>query len=126
MKLLVKLKLNKENNMRKLLVVASMALLATGCATNGPFAKDEKIDPVEVKAYYGQKDPSKDVMLSEPNMPLKLDKEIRRMSREEIIVAIQECKEADLRPLAVRIPAKINNFETKVIVDVICGPKFKN
>jgi hypothetical protein len=68
----------------------------------------------------------KNVVVTEPNMTLKLEQEIRRMSREEIIVAIQECQEADLRPLALKVPAKINNFETKVIVDVICGPKFKS
>jgi hypothetical protein len=68
----------------------------------------------------------KNVVVTEPNMALKLDSEIRRMSREEIIIAIQECEEADLRPLALKVPAKINNFETKVIVDVICGPKFKS
>jgi apolipoprotein N-acyltransferase len=99
--------------MKKVLAVSLVALLATGCAS------------VSLEEDEPKKKAAKEVILVEPNMPLKLDSEVRRMSREEIIVAIQECKEADLRPLALKVPAKINNFETKVIVDVICGPKFK-
>lgn len=99
--------------MKKVLTVSLIALLATGCA-------GVSLDEDKPKA------PVKSTILVEPNMPLKLEAEIRRMSREEIIIAIQECEEADLRPLAMKVPAKINNFETKVIVDVICGPKFKS
>lgn len=100
--------------MKKVLAVSLIALLATGCAS------------VSLDEDESKKKPVKNIVVTEPNMQLKLDAEIRRMSREEIIVAIQECEEANLRPLALKVPAKINNFETKVIVDVICGPKFKS
>jgi hypothetical protein len=99
--------------MKKVLIVSLIAAVLTGCASTSLEEDTPKAKP-------------KAVVVTEPNMALKLDSEIRRMSREEIIIAIQECEEADLRPLALKVPAKINNFETKVIVDVICGPKFKS
>jgi len=95
--------------MKKVIVASLIAVAMTGCA-----------------GVSLEEDAPKKVVVTEPNMALKLEQEIRRMSREEIIIAIQECEEADLRPLALKVPAKINNFETKVIVDVICGPKFKS
>ena len=95
--------------MKKVIVASLIAVAMTGCA-----------------GVSLEEDTPKKVVVTEPNMALKLEQEIRRMSREEIIIAIQECEEADLRPLALKVPAKINNFETKVIVDVICGPKFKS
>ena len=99
--------------MKKVIVASLIAVAMTGCAGVSLEEDAPKAAP-------------KNVVVTEPNMTLKLEQEIRRMSREEIIVAIQECQEADLRPLALKVPAKINNFETKVIVDVICGPKFKS
>lgn len=58
-----------------------------------------------------------------PNASLVIDKEVQPMSRNEVIVAIQECEEAKTRAVIVYSKRKINNFTSDIVVDVTCAPR---
>jgi len=56
---------------------------------------------------------------------LTLDKEIQAMSRNEVILAVQECEVSGLRAVMIFSKRKINNHTADVVVDVTCAPKYK-
>jgi hypothetical protein len=53
-----------------------------------------------------------------------LDKNIQAMSRNEVILAVQECESSGLRAVMVFGKRKINGYTAETIVDVTCGPKY--
>jgi hypothetical protein len=54
-----------------------------------------------------------------------LDKDIHAMSRNEVIVAVQECESSGLRAVMVFGKRKINNYTADVVADVTCAPKYR-
>ena len=54
-----------------------------------------------------------------------LDKDIHAMSRNEVILAVQECESSGLRAVMVIAKRKINNYTTDVVADVTCAPKYR-
>lgn len=60
-----------------------------------------------------------------PESKLVVEKEIQPMSRNEVITAINECESAGTRPVVIYSKRKISNFNSDVVVDVTCAPKFK-
>jgi uncharacterized protein YcfL len=80
--------------MKTIFTVASIALLLTACASKPP----------------------------EQN--LILDKDIQGMSRNEVILAINECEANKTRAVVIYAKRKINSYTTDVVVDVSCAPKY--
>jgi hypothetical protein len=56
---------------------------------------------------------------------LTLDKDIQPMSRNEVILAVQECESSGLRAVMIIAKRKINNYTTDVVADVSCAPKYR-
>ena len=56
---------------------------------------------------------------------LILDKDIQAMSRNEVILAVQECEVSGLRAVMIIAKRKINNYTADVVVDVTCAPKYR-
>ena len=54
-----------------------------------------------------------------------LDKDIHAMSRNEVIVAVQECESSGLRAVMIFGKRKINNHTADVVADVTCAPKYR-
>lgn len=59
-----------------------------------------------------------------PEQNLILDKDIQGMSRNEVILAINECEANKTRAVIIYAKRKINNYTTDVVVDVSCAPKY--
>ena len=59
-----------------------------------------------------------------PDTKLLVDKDTTQMSRNQVIMAVQECELNGLRPVMVMSRRKINGHLSDVPVDVTCMPKF--
>jgi len=59
-----------------------------------------------------------------PNSSLIVDKEIRGMSRNEVIMAINECEVNRTRAVVIMAKQKISGRTTDVVTDVTCAPKY--
>ena len=59
-----------------------------------------------------------------PNSNLIVDKEIRGMSRNEVIMAINECEGNRTRAVVIMAKQKISGRTTDVVTDVTCAPKY--
>ena len=59
-----------------------------------------------------------------PNSSLVVDKEIRGMSRNEVIMAINECEFNRTRAVVIMAKQKISGRTTDVVTDVTCAPKY--
>lgn len=62
---------------------------------------------------------------SGPDQKMILDKNIQSMSRNEVILAVQECESSGLRAVMVIAKRKINNYTADVVADVTCAPKYR-
>jgi hypothetical protein len=60
-----------------------------------------------------------------PDQKMILDKNIQSMSRNEVILAVQECESSGLRAVMVIAKRKINNYTADVVADVTCAPKYR-
>jgi hypothetical protein len=60
-----------------------------------------------------------------PEQKMVLDKDIHAMSRNEVILAVQECESSGLRAVMIIAKRKINNYTTDVVADVSCAPKYR-
>lgn len=60
-----------------------------------------------------------------PDQKMVLDKDIHAMSRNEVILAVQECESSGLRAVMIIAKRKINNYTTDVVADVSCAPKYR-
>lgn len=56
---------------------------------------------------------------------LILDKSIHPMSRNEVILAVQECESSGLRAAMVFSKRKVSNYTADVVVDVTCVPRYR-
>ena len=59
-----------------------------------------------------------------PDTKLLVEKDTTQMSRNQVIIAVQECESSGLRPVMVMARRKINGSLADVPVDVTCMPKF--
>jgi hypothetical protein len=59
-----------------------------------------------------------------PDTTLLVDKELTQMSRNQVIIAVQECEASGLRPVMIMSRRKINGMLSDVPVDVTCSPKY--
>jgi hypothetical protein len=59
-----------------------------------------------------------------PNSQLLVDKEIRGLSRNEVIMAINECESNRTRAVVIMAKQKISGRTTDVVTDVTCAPKY--
>ncbi|CAB5187355.1 hypothetical protein UFOVP160_35 [uncultured Caudovirales phage] len=78
-----------------------LLLLLTGCATTTPWGLDT------------------------PEQKMTVDKDIHAMSRNEVILAVQECESSGLRAVMVFAKRKINNHTADIVADVTCAPKYR-
>jgi hypothetical protein len=62
---------------------------------------------------------------SNAEQKMVLDKNIQAMSRNEVILAVQECESSGLRAVMIIAKRKINNYTTDVVADVSCAPKYR-
>ena len=62
---------------------------------------------------------------SHPEQTLIVEQEIHGMSRNEVILAIQECESSGMRAVLIHSKRKINNFNADIVVDITCAPRFK-
>ena len=76
-------------------------LLMTGCAASNPWVADT------------------------PEQKMTVDKDIHAMSRNEVILAVQECESSGLRAVMVFAKRKINNHTADIVADVTCAPKYR-
>jgi uncharacterized protein YcfL len=60
-----------------------------------------------------------------PQQTMILDKEVQAMSRNEVIVAVQECEASGLRANMIFAKRRINGYLTDIVADVTCAPRFK-
>jgi uncharacterized protein YcfL len=60
-----------------------------------------------------------------PNQQLIIDKQVSAMSRQEVINAIHDCQENNLRAVMVTGKKNTNGHIADVIIDVTCAPKYK-
>ena len=56
---------------------------------------------------------------------LTLDKEIQGLTRNEVILAINECETNHTRAVVIYAKRKINGYSAEIVVDVTCAPKYK-
>jgi len=91
--------------MKKLSLV--LLIMLGACTTN-------KYEPVSMKHedHYA-------------NQTLVLDKEVQPMSRNEVIMAINECEANNTRAVMLIGKRKLNGFATDIVVDVSCAPKYR-
>jgi hypothetical protein len=59
-----------------------------------------------------------------PDTTMLVDKEVTQMSRNQVIIAVQECETSGLRPVMVLSRRKINGYLSDVPVDVTCSPRY--
>ena len=59
-----------------------------------------------------------------PNSELIVDKQIRGMSRNEVIMAINECESNRTRAVVIMAKQKVSGRTTDVVTDVTCAPKY--
>jgi hypothetical protein len=59
-----------------------------------------------------------------PDTTLLVEKELTQMSRNAVILAVQECESSGLRPVMVMSRRKINGYLSDVPVDVTCSPRY--
>ena len=53
-----------------------------------------------------------------------VDKEVQGMSRNEVILAINECESNRTRAVVIMAKRKISGKTTDVVADVTCAPKY--
>jgi hypothetical protein len=58
-----------------------------------------------------------------PNQKLVIDGEVSAMSRNEVISAIQDCQDNDLRPVLIHGKRRVEGRITDVVIDITCAPR---
>ena len=60
-----------------------------------------------------------------PNSTLVVDKEVQGMSRNEVILGINECEANRTRAVVIMAKRKISGRTTDIVTDVTCAPKYQ-
>ena len=58
-----------------------------------------------------------------PNQKLLIEGEVSAMSRNEVISAIQDCQDNDLRPVLIHAKKKVEGRIVDVVIDITCAPR---
>ena len=88
-----------------------LLLALTGCAAGSSW-----------NASVGQPN---DPVSTNGTQTLVLDKTVQGMSRNEIIMAVNECEASGLRAVVMTTKRRINGFSSDVVFDVSCAPGIK-
>ena len=95
--------------MKAVLLLLALTGCAAGSSWNASMGQPTTNDPVSTSG----------------NQTLLLDKTVQGMSRNEIIMAVNECEASGLRAVVMTTKRRINGFSSDVVFDVSCAPKFK-
>lgn len=57
---------------------------------------------------------------------LVLEEEYRPLSRDQVLLGIEECESSGARPVLQRATVKIGGKATAVVIDVTCTPRYGN
>jgi uncharacterized lipoprotein YmbA len=60
-----------------------------------------------------------------PSSKLVVMEEMRPLSRDEVILGIEECESANARAVVTRAPVKVGSASVNVAVDVTCSPRYQ-
>jgi hypothetical protein len=60
-----------------------------------------------------------------PNVGLETDKQAYHMTRQQVILGINECESAGTRPVVISAKRKINGVTSDVPVEVTCHPRYR-
>ena len=60
-----------------------------------------------------------------PNVGLETDKQAFHMTRQQVILGINECESAGTRPVIITAKRRINGVTTDVPVEVTCNPRYR-
>jgi hypothetical protein len=90
---------------------ALLLLALTGCAAGSTWNASMGQPQPEASSYKQQN--------------LEVDKNVQPMSRNEVILAIQECESNGTRPVMIHAKRRINGYTADIVVEVTCAPKFK-
>jgi len=93
--------------MRKLIWIS---LVLAACSTNQPKQVEQTPPPVYAKP---------------PAVQVVLDSQVQQMSRNDVILATQECEGNGMRASVVMSKRMISGMLSDIIVDVHCMPKLK-
>jgi uncharacterized protein YcfL len=66
----------------------------------------------------------KPVAVKAPEIELVMDKQMQPMTRNEVIMAINECEKNGTRAVVINSRRKINGYSAEVVVDVTCAPRY--
>lgn len=64
------------------------------------------------------------VSVKAPEIELVMDKQMQPMTRNEVIMAINECEKNGTRAVVINSRRKINGYSAEVVVDVTCAPRY--
>ena len=64
------------------------------------------------------------VTVKAPEIELVMDRQMQPMTRNEVIMAINECEKNGTRAVVINSRRKINGFTAEVVVDVTCAPRY--
>jgi membrane-bound ClpP family serine protease len=60
-----------------------------------------------------------------PIVPVTVDSQVQQMSRNDVIMASQECETGGMRAVVVTTKRLVAGMLTDIIIDVQCMPRFK-
>jgi len=66
----------------------------------------------------------KQVAVRAPEIELVMDKQMQPMTRNEVIMGINECEKNGTRAVVINSRRKINGYSAEVVVDVTCAPRY--
>lgn len=66
----------------------------------------------------------KSIAVKAPEIELVMDKQVQPMTRNEVIMAINECEKNGTRAVVINSRRKINGYSAEVVVDVTCAPRY--
>lgn len=64
------------------------------------------------------------VTVKTPEIELVMDRQMQPMTRNEVIMAINECEKNGTRAVVINSRRKINGYSAEVVVDVTCAPRY--
>lgn len=64
------------------------------------------------------------VTVKAPEIELVMDRQMQPMTRNEVIMAINECEKNGTRAVVINSRRKINGYSAEVVVDVTCAPRY--
>lgn len=91
---------------------AILLLVLSGCSAGSSW-----------NASMGQ--PNPEYVTANGTQTLILDKQVQEMTRNEVIMAIQECEGNGLRAVVQTTKRRINGFASDIVFNVTCAPRLR-